>query len=216
MKLDRAFIDHIVQSDHWTLAKDWGHVRPGHPEGSVGRHVLEQLIPFVERWYGQHDDYWSLVALCYLHDIGKPVTKYVDGRLSGEPHSVVSARIAEELGAPDRLVQIILSNDRAYSYWRKLRDKNGNWTASRWTPERRAQFREEFGRAGLDVPLLVLFHRTDNAYRRPVDPDESIDYVRWFENRVLEEQLILSLPEAGRDERLDWSLKQESEFSNPY
>lgn len=204
-KKGKAFVGLIVGSDHWSLAKDWGHVRPGHPEGSVGRHVLEQLLPFVDRWYREDNDYWNLVALCYLHDIGKPVTKYVGGRLSGEPHSVVSARIAKELGAPDRLVQVILSNDRAYSYWRKLQDKNGNWSASRWTPERRDKFHDEFGRAGLDTRLLVLFHRADNAYRRPVHQDESIDYVRWFENRLIEEGLIASLPEAGRDQRLEWT-----------
>lgn len=202
--VEKSFIDAICSSKPWLLAKNWGHIRPGHPEGSVGRHVTEQLLPFVDKWYKNDVDYWDLVALCYLHDIGKPVTEYSDGRLSGEPHSVISARIAADLGAPDRLVQVILANDRTYSHWRKLKDKTGAWSAARWTPERREKFRQEFGRSGLDLRLLVLFHRADNAYRRRVDRDESIDYVRWFENRIVEERLIASLPEAGRDQRFEW------------
>ncbi|MBF0497544.1 MAG: HDIG domain-containing protein [Deltaproteobacteria bacterium] len=166
---------------------------------------MEQLLPFVERWFKEDEEYLTLVALCYLHDIGKPLTKDKNSHLSGGPHSVISARIATELGAPDRLVQVILSHDRAYGYWRKLKDKQGVWTASRWIPEQRERFLAEFGRPGLDLNLLVVFNRIDNAYRRPVEIDESVDSVRWFENRLIEERLIPSLPEAGRDKRLDWS-----------
>jgi hypothetical protein len=202
--ITKEFINLITSSPAWLKANDWGQVRPGHPEGSVGCHVTEQLLPFVNAWYINDEDYWDIVALCYLHDIGKPATTYVDGRLCGEPHSVVSANIAASLGTPDRLIQVILANDRAYSHWRKLIDKHGVWSAARWTAERRQKFREEFGRENLDLRLLVLFHRADNAYRRPVDPDEAIDYARWFENRLIEEKLIATLPEAGRDQRWAW------------
>ncbi|WP_230970278.1 HD domain-containing protein [Nitrogeniibacter aestuarii] len=201
----KDWVEHIMRSPQWLRAKDWGHVRPGHPEGSVGRHVLEQVRPFVDGWYADDEDYWALVALCYLHDIGKPDTCYENGRLSGDSHSVISARIASDLGAPDRLVQVILSNDRAYSHWRKMQDKSGQWSAARWTPERREKFREEFGRDGLDTRLLILFHRADNAYRRPVSDDESIDHVRWFENSLIREGVVSSLPEAGQDRRMEWS-----------
>lgn len=200
----QELVERIMSSEQWIRARDWGYARPGHPEGSVERHVTEQVLPFVDKWYRDDVDYWNLVALCYLHDIGKPVTQYKNSRLSGEPHSAISARIASGLGAPDRLVQIILSNDRAYGHWRKLQDKTGAWTAKRWTPERRDKFRAEFGRPGLDLRLLVLFHRADNAYRRPAQLDESVDSVFWFENRLLAEGLLESLPEAGRDQRLSW------------
>jgi hypothetical protein len=159
----------------------------------------------VDKWYRDDLDYWALVALCYLHDIGKPFTDRKNGRLVGEPHSVVSARIALDLGASNRLVQVIISNDRTYSYWRKLQDKKRVWSQTRWTPELRAKFRTEFGRSELDKRLLVLFHRADNAYRRPERVDESVDPVLWFENRLLAERLLESLPEAGRDQRLYWT-----------
>ena len=65
--------------------------RPGHPEGTIGRHVSEQVLPFIELWYSSLPDYWNLVALAYLHDIGKPVTKFEDGHIKGDPHSIISA-----------------------------------------------------------------------------------------------------------------------------
>jgi len=205
MSAERALVDRIVSSEQWQAARDWGEPRPGHPEGTVGRHVSEQLLPFVDKWYRDDVDYWALVALCYLHDIGKPFTERRDGRLIGEPHSVISARTATDLGAPDRLVQVIISNDRAYSHWRKLQGKKSIWDRSRWTPERQEKFRAEFGRPELDKRLLVLFHRADNAYRRPQQLDEAVDHVLWFENRLLAERLLESLPEAGRDQRLSWA-----------
>lgn len=124
------------------------------------------------------------------HDIGKPDTKYVDERLQGDPHSVVSARVATALGASPRISTVILHNHRAYSHWRKLLDKHGVWIASRWTEERRQKFASEFANPTLDLRLLVLFHRADNAYRRPGGSDESQDSVTWFENRLLAERLV--------------------------
>ncbi len=201
----KQLVDRIIESEVWSLANDWGEPRPGHPEGSVGRHVKEQLLPFIERWYKDLPEYWNLVALAYLHDIGKPLTLYENGRLAGDSHSVVSARIAEEIGAPDRLVQIILSNDRAYSHWRKLLDKHGNWSEARWTSERRMKFIDEFGRAKLDLSLLVLFHRADNAYRRPQVLTEATDSVIWFENQLIELKLLKALPLPGKDMRIEWT-----------
>ena len=200
---DKQLVEIILASTPWARAATWGEARPGHPEGTIGRHVERQLLPFIERWYRELDDYWSLVALAYLHDIGKPEVRFEGGRVRGDSHSVISARIAERLGAPERLVRVILLNDRAYSHWRKLIDKSGQWSSSRWTAERRRMFLDEFGAPGVDLALLVRFHRADNAYRRPSELDESKDEVFWFENRLIEARLLQGLPPEGRDQRLD-------------
>ena len=99
---------------------------------------------------------------------------------------------------------MILSNDRAYSSWRRLHDNKGAWAPARWNFERRQRFLAEFGAPGLDLRLLVLFHRADNAYRRPAGLDESQDSVLWFENRLVEENLLADMPSEGRNERLNW------------
>jgi hypothetical protein len=164
-------------------------------------------MPFIDLHYRDLPDYWSLVALAYLHDIGKPEVEFHEGRVHGDSHSVLSARIAEEFGAPMRLVRVILLNDRAYSHWRKLLDKRGSWTRARWTAERRQAFIHEFSPDSVDLDLLVRFHRADNAYRRSATLDESVDPVLWFENRVVEEGLLSELPREGKDQRLDWSAR---------
>ena len=202
--IGKQLVDAVLASQEWAQASQWGEPRPGHPEGTVGRHVEEQVRVFVDRWFKDEPDYWDLVALAYLHDIGKPQTQHANDRLVGDSHSVISARIAASLGASDRLVQVILSNDRAYSHWRKLLDKSGRWSSERWTSDRREKFRAEFGRPGLDLELLVLFHRADNGYRRPDKLDESVDPTLWFESRLLAEGLLVALPDAGRDQRLLW------------
>lgn len=197
-------IKRVVHSPQWLKARDWGEPRPGHPEGKIDRHVHEQILPFIDRFYFDHPDYLDLVALTYLHDIGKPDTCYDHGNIVGDPHSLISARTAKDLGVPDRLVQVIVSNDRPYAYWRKMLDKSGNWSKERWNEERRKQFREEFGRKELDLSLLILFHRADNAYRRSDLHTVEGDPVSWFENALLEEDLIRRLPQEGRDEPIRW------------
>jgi hypothetical protein len=99
---------------------------------------------------------------------------------------------------------VILRNDRAYGYWQKLVGKDGVVSPTRWTAERRLRFIEEYGKPGLDLRLLVLFHRADNAYRREEVGDAWRDSVAWFENRLLEEELVGRLPSQGRDEVLQW------------
>jgi hypothetical protein len=197
-------VERIRSSPQWQRAAQWGQARPGHPEGTVGRHVEEQVLPFINRHYRDLPDYWSLVALAYLHDIAKPLVYFHHGKVRGEPHSVFSARVAEQLEAPSRLIRVITLNDRAFSHWSKLIDKHGVWTAARWTGERRDAFRKEFDPANVDLELLVRFHRADNAYRRNLALDESIDSVLWFENRLVEEGLLESLPPEGQNERLEW------------
>jgi hypothetical protein len=86
-----------------------------------------------------------------------------------------------------------------------LLDERGAWTRSRWSDERRRKFVAEFGRRGLDLPLLVRFHRADNAYRRPENGDESTDPVIWFEQQLLADGLARALPREGKDQTLRWS-----------
>ena len=201
---DQAFVDRVRSSQHWARAAVWGKPRPGHPEGTVGRHVEEQVLPFIDRWYRSLPDYWSLVALAYLHDIGKPLVDVRAGKRVGESHSVLSARIADELGADSRLVRVIRLNDRAYSHWQKLLDRQGVWMSARWTEDRRQAFRKEFNPDNVDLTLLVLFHRADNAYRRPTTLDMAADPVFWFETMLVDEGLLAGLPLEGKDQRFDW------------
>lgn len=198
-------VGRILRSDEWRQAETWGVPRPGHPEGTVGRHVVEQLLPFIDRHFRHLEDYWNLVALAYLHDIGKPFANYQRGYLVGDSHSVISEKIAKELGAPDRLCRVIRKNDRPYSYWKRLFSRRRDSSLPQWSHERKHAFVEEFGDLMLDLPLLIRFHRADNAYRRPPSLVEQKDPVFWFENRLLAEGLVRELPPEGKDQRFEWS-----------
>ncbi len=198
-------VERIIKSEEWSTARNWGVPRPGHPEGTIGKHVLEQVLPFIDQYYENLPDYWNLVALAYLHDIGKPLTRYENGQLVGDSHSIISARIASNLGAGERLKQVIISNDRPYSYWQQL-TKGDEFDQARWTEQRRQRFVGEFRRGDLDVCLLVLFHRADNAYRRANVLSPQTDAVCWFENALLTQDIVKlgELPAEGQDERRNW------------
>ena len=198
-------VQRILNSEEWSIAQNWGQARPGHPEGTIRKHVLEQVLPFIDLHYGNLPDYWDLITLAYLHDIGKPLARYEGGRLVGENHSVISAQIASKLGASSRLLQVIISNDRPYSYWQQLTKADG-YQPERWTEARRQRFLAEFRRTDLDVVLLILFHRADNAYRRAAILSPATDTVCWFENTLVTEAILGfgNLPTEGQDERRKW------------
>ena len=128
-----------------------------------------------------------------------------DGRVHGATHSALSAQIAEQLDVPDRIVRVIVKNDRAYSHWRKLLDKEGRWTATRWTNERRAAFAAEFSPDLVDLELLVV--QGDGRERSFQLPgEEAGDHIRrmqrgaWVRNHLHPEAAAFLLPEIRGEE----------------
>jgi len=200
-----SLVERILASAEWRRGSPWRSMRQGLAHRSLHVHVEKQVIPFIDHWYRPLADYWNLVALAYLHDIGQPLVRSPEGRRQGDLHSLVSARVAVSLGAPSRLVSVILRHNRCFAYWRRLFAGDGQWHGDRWSSALQARFLRHFGFGAVDLTLLGLFQRATNAYSRPPVSRESTDAVYWFERRLLVEGLLSELPVAAQDARSPWS-----------
>ena len=65
----RATLDAIFADPRYQKNLDWGEPRPGHPEGTVRRHIAE-IEPNLEslRPRLSEADYWRLKLLIHTHD----------------------------------------------------------------------------------------------------------------------------------------------------
>lgn len=98
----------------------WGKPRPGHPEGSVGRHTVEVLAN-VERYARDPVEREELRLVALFHDACKYRCH------SGGPHHGALARtLAERYLDDDRLLFVIEHHDDAFHLYRQAQRSSGS------------------------------------------------------------------------------------------
>ena len=101
----------------------WGSPRPGHPEGSVGRHVSE-LLSAVDAWGETGDRRAELRFLALVHDSLKRRVDQGRPKIGENHHAMRARRFAERYTNDERLLSVIELHDRSYALWRRL-DRTG-------------------------------------------------------------------------------------------
>jgi hypothetical protein len=97
----------------------WGRPRPGHPEGSVGRHVGDILAGIGEPPGRRRED---LRFLALVHDGLKHRVRPDAGCSPDNDHAVLARRFAERYTADRRLLATLELHDEPYRIWRAGRD----------------------------------------------------------------------------------------------
>ncbi|MFH1592751.1 MAG: HD domain-containing protein [Candidatus Woesearchaeota archaeon] len=163
--------ERIVSSREFKEGMSFGGPREGHPEGRVGVHVTGVLNRIDKENWPNYRKRLRLVAL--LHDMGKIQTRYSEnGHLVGEPHALISERIARQFIDDENVLGAIRLHDRYYSFYRTLQDK------FRFNPEK---FKEAF--QNIDLGLLIRFVYCD-LFERDQTP------ARWFEEMCVSQGLV--------------------------
>ena len=163
----------IFTSGQFYEGMDFGEPRLGHPEGKVGIHTKGVLDAIDRENWQTYRQSLRLVAL--LHDIGKVHTRYSEqGKLIGEPHAIISERIARKFLNDENVLGVIGKHSRYNSYYRKLN------AVGKFNSE---AFRAEF--KALDLKLLTRFIYCD-LFERDQTP------ARWFEQTCIREDLAAS------------------------
>lgn len=150
----------VLSSQEFKQCRDYGRVRKGHPEGTVGKHV-EHILDYIETHFKSDPDYGSLRLLAMLHDIGK-----FEG--AARPHAKLSRDIAKKFIDDEGFLNLVLLHDKPYHFWTKFK-KHG-------TVDRKL-FYEIFN--PLNWRLLIKFRYCDNC-------DRSQEPSHWFENTCKE------------------------------
>ena len=111
----------------WALATDpeivaglaWGHPRPGHPEGAVGRHVAALLAAIEAEEPSLRTD---LRFLAIAHDALKRRVCPEAGWSPDNDHAVLARRFAERYTRDPRLLVALELHDEPYWLWRTRGD----------------------------------------------------------------------------------------------
>ena len=94
----------------------WGRPRPGHPEGTVGRHVADLLAAITEPAGRRRAE---LRFLALVHDTLKhrvrPDAAY---SLDNDQHGVLARRFAEGYTTDPRMLRALELHDEPYRIWR--------------------------------------------------------------------------------------------------
>lgn len=172
----------IIFSPEFQEAAQWGRVRPGHPEGTIGKHV-ENILAYLDRanWPECRRD---LRVLALLHDLGKPQTRYSGkGHLISEPASIISERIARQFIDDEGLLTLVRIHDKYFGFYRK-------WQEGRGFNEE--HFRELYAR--VNIPLLIRFTYADSCEREK-------DSTQWLQGKLVECDLLKpeDIPELPKD-----------------
>jgi hypothetical protein len=107
----------------WALATDpeivaglaWGHPRPGHPEGAVGRHVAALLAAIEAEEPSLRTD---LRFLAIVHDALKRRVCPEAGWSPDNDHAMLARRFAERYTRDPRLLVALELHDEPYWLWR--------------------------------------------------------------------------------------------------
>jgi hypothetical protein len=100
---------------------DWGEARPGHPEGTVRKHIaelernLESLRSKVSR-----ADYWRLKVLVHTHDAFKREAKAGAAIASPDSHASLARVFLAEYCDDADLLATVQFHDEPFALWRRF------------------------------------------------------------------------------------------------
>ncbi len=110
----------IQQDERYLSNLDWGTPRPGHPEGTIRKHIEE-----LERNLGRlgykltHDEQDRLRLVIHTHDTFKPEAGR--GVRIADPlsHASLACQFLEEFCDDDEVLMTVQWHDEPYALWRK-------------------------------------------------------------------------------------------------
>jgi hypothetical protein len=117
----RAAFDAIVVDPRYQRNLDWGKPRPGHPEGTVRRHIaeieqnLETLRPRLS-----DVDYWRLKLLIHTHDSFKAESERGVAITDPKSHASLARQFLAEFCDDPDLLAIVQYHDEPFALWRQF------------------------------------------------------------------------------------------------
>lgn len=122
----------IVATPRYQANLDWGHVRPGHPEGTVRAHIaeleknLENLKSKISEEY-----YWKLKVLIHTHDICKAEAQDDVPIVHSKSHASLASQFLLEFCQDTDLANMLQYHDEGYALWLHYK-QTGTLHKTRW------------------------------------------------------------------------------------
>jgi hypothetical protein len=106
----------ITSDPEWMDGMLWGKPRPGHPEGSVGRHTID-VLENIEKLTVVPKEREELRVIALFHDACK---NQIDQKPGGPHHGHLARQLAERYLEDERLLCVIERHDDAFRIYRMM------------------------------------------------------------------------------------------------
>lgn len=164
-----AVLAAILADPRYQENVQWGHPRPGHPEGPISEHVAQLLVNLarVESTLSDDEIAWLRVII-HVHDTFKKDARRGSAILDPDSHSSLARAFAAEFGCPGPVLAMIQYHDYPYAMWRAA--KRGTRPVDRRKAE---ELRGAIGET--HWRMFLAFQVVDACI-----PGKSLEPLRWF------------------------------------
>ena len=161
----------IAADPEWQYGLEWGHSRPGHPEGRVVFHIRE-VLDNVDCFFRNSAHRSSLRLIALIHDTFKYKAAQLEPDTHKKSHGYVARKFAERYISDGGILEVIELHDEAYKAYR-LMARYGNRQAAE------VQATELITRLGKNLDLFMRFYLCDCR-----TGDKSTAHYEWFQGLV--------------------------------
>lgn len=167
----------IIEDSRYSAGFRYGVPRKGHPEGTVGNHLLDLKINLATMGnYGDinlsEDESWKLLILIEVHDIMKYAAKPDSPIIDPQSHASLAKAFLSEFVDDEDLLNIVQAHDENLALWQQQKAKG------KYSDER---LKERVLDKIKDIELLLLFQILDAYTPGKTDMREM---PRWFVDQV--------------------------------
>jgi hypothetical protein len=161
----------VAADPEWQAGLEWGHSRPGHPEGRVIFHIRD-VLDNVDCFFSNSAHRSSLRLIALIHDTFKYQAAQFTPGTPKKSHGYLARKFAEQYISEVGILEVIELHDEAYKAYR-LMSQDGNREA--------AQLRVTglMTRLGKNIALFMQFYLCDCR-----TGDKSTAHYEWFKGLV--------------------------------
>jgi hypothetical protein len=167
----RAAFDAVVADPRYQRNLDWGKARPGHPEGTVRKHIaeIEQNLETLRTRFSDVD-YWRLKLLIHTHDSFKAESERGVAITDPKSHASLARQFLAEFCDDPDLLAIVQYHDEPFALWRQFGAKG------EYDQDRLATLLKSIADWNLFLAFNIIDGCTDGKDREPLN---------WFFNEVV-------------------------------
>ena len=172
-----GIITSIFKDPRYKAGLRYGVPRKGHPEGTVGKHLVDLQCNLVKMRTGgivdvKSDEYWKLFILILVHDIMKHAATPDSAIADPNSHASLARKFLAEFSDDEDLQNIVQAHDENLALWLNFKTR-GHVNFGR--------LQDRVINKIKDIELLLLFQIIDGATEGKTDMKEML---RWFVDEV--------------------------------
>ncbi len=121
--LENSFKE-IINNNEYKTGISWGKPRRGHPEATIGAHILEleENLSILKNDLSE-EEFWKLKILIHVHDTFKGKALRGSSILDKNSHASLAADFLSKFIEDQDLINMVQYHDEGYALWKQYSNK---------------------------------------------------------------------------------------------